>query len=109
MDDFGTGYSSLVHLREFEIDRIKIDRSFISASHTDPNAAAVVRAITKMAKEMAIATTGEGVENEDQLASLVEYGCGTAQGYLLGRPTDARSASVLTGIEPDPEKVIVAG
>ncbi|MCW5721247.1 MAG: EAL domain-containing protein [Devosia sp.] len=101
MDDFGTGYSSLVHLREFELDRIKIDRSFISASHTDPNAAAVVRAITTMAKEMAIATTGEGVENEDQLANLVEYGCGTAQGYLLGRPLDAEKASLLCGMEPN--------
>ncbi|OYR07882.1 bifunctional diguanylate cyclase/phosphodiesterase [Brucella grignonensis] len=101
MDDFGTGYSSLVHLREFELDRIKIDRSFISASDTDPNAAAVVRAITIMAKEMAISTTGEGVETEDQLTSLTECGCGTAQGYLLGRPTDARSASVLAGINPD--------
>lgn len=101
MDDFGTGYSSLVHLREFELDRIKIDRSFISASDTDPNAAAVVRAITIMAKEMAISTTGEGVETEDQLTSLAECGCGTAQGYLLGRPTDARSASVLAGINPD--------
>jgi len=98
MDDFGTGYSSLVHLRELELDRIKIDRSFISASHTDPNAAAVVRAITMMAKEMAIATTGEGVENEHQLASLVAYGCGTAQGYFLGRPVDARQASLLAGM-----------
>ncbi|MGX7745779.1 putative bifunctional diguanylate cyclase/phosphodiesterase, partial [Rhodopseudomonas parapalustris] len=103
MDDFGTGYSSLVHLRELELDRIKIDRSFISISDTDPNAAAVVRAITTMAKEMAISTTGEGVENEDQLANLVEYGCGTAQGYLLGRPVDASKASILVGMEPDPE------
>ncbi len=103
MDDFGTGYSSLVHLREFELDRIKIDRSFISASHTDPGAAAVVRAITTMAREMAISTTGEGVENEDQLATLVDYGCGTAQGYLLGRPVDARKASVLAGTAPDPQ------
>jgi len=107
MDDFGTGYSSLVHLREFELDRIKIDRSFISASHTDPGAAAVVRAITTMAREMAISTTGEGVENEDQLATLVNYGCGTAQGYLLGRPVDAREASVLAGIMPDPESNIL--
>jgi len=103
MDDFGAGYSSLVHLRELELDRIKIDRSFISISDTDPNAAAVVRAITTMAKEMAISTTGEGVENEDQLANLVEYGCGTAQGYLLGRPVDASKASILVGMEPDPE------
>ena len=101
MDDFGTGYSSLVHLQQFELDRIKIDRSFISASHTDANAAAVVRAITTMAKEMAIPTTGEGVETEEQLARLAEYGCETVQGYLLGRPVDARSASILAGTDPD--------
>ncbi len=107
MDDFGTGYSSLVHLREFELDRIKIDRSFISASHTDPGAAAVVRAITTMAREMAISTTGEGVENEDQLTTLVDYGCGTAQGYLLGRPVDARKATALAGAALAPESDIL--
>lgn len=108
MDDFGTGYSSLAHLRSFELDRIKIDRSFISASHTDPNAAAVIRAITTMAKEMSIATTGEGVENEDQLANLVQSGCSTAQGYLLGRPMSARDAAALTGVTAEPRPLAVA-
>lgn len=101
MDDFGTGYSSLVHLREFQLDRIKIDTSFITASHTDPHAASVVRAITTMAREMAISTTGEGVENEIQLTNLVEYGCGTAQGYFLGRPVDASSATALAAAKTD--------
>ncbi len=95
MDDFGTGYSSLAHLREFELDRIKIDRSFISASRTDAGAAAVVRAVTGMARDLAIATTGEGVENEEQLANLIALGCGTAQGYLLGKPLGAHSATEL--------------
>ena len=95
MDDFGTGYSSLAHLRDFELDRIKIDRSFIAAAHSDASSAAVVRAITAMANSMAIATTGEGVENEEQLANLIEVGCGTAQGYLLGKPFDARRATLL--------------
>ncbi|MGE0231613.1 MAG: putative bifunctional diguanylate cyclase/phosphodiesterase [Flavobacteriaceae bacterium] len=102
MDDFGTGYSSLAHLREFELDRIKIDRSFIDASHVDSGAAAVVRAVTSMARELAIATTGEGVENEEQLANLIALGCGTAQGYLLGRPMNADSATRLLGMHvPD--------
>lgn len=98
MDDFGTGYSSLAHLRDFELDRIKIDRSFIAATHSDASSAAVVRAITTMANSLAIATTGEGVENEDQLANLIECGCGTAQGYLLGRPLDAWNATNLLEI-----------
>ena len=95
MDDFGTGYSSLVHIRDFEVDRIKIDRSFVSGAYTDPNSAAVVRAITTMANSMGLATTGEGVEDEKQLALLIEYGCKTAQGYLLSKPLDARAATAL--------------
>ena len=95
MDDFGTGYSSLAHLRAFELDRIKIDRSFIGTSGDDGNAMAVVRAITMMARDMGIATTGEGVETAAQLDNLVAIGCDTAQGYLLGRPVDAQAVRQL--------------
>ncbi|KQQ91223.1 EAL domain-containing protein [Aureimonas sp. Leaf324] len=86
MDDFGTGYSSLAHLREFKVDRIKIDRSFIAASTNDAGSAAIVRAVVSMARELSIDTTAEGIEEEGQLASLQALGCGTAQGFLLGRP-----------------------
>ena len=95
MNDFGTGYSSLAHLREFELDRIKIDRSFIAASHHDAGSAAVVRAVTAMAKELTIATTGGGIEDEEQLSNLIALGCGTAQGYLLGEPLIAGDATAL--------------
>lgn len=95
MDDFGTGYSSLAHLREFELDRIKIDRSFISVSSDDVSAAAVVRAVTSMARELSIATTGEGVESEEQLDHLVALGCGTAQGFLLSKPLCAADVTRL--------------
>lgn len=95
MDDFGTGYSSLAHLREFDLDRIKIDRSFINASRDDAGAAAVVRAVTGMAADLKIATTGEGVETAEQLQNLVALGCGTAQGYHLGRPLTATAATEL--------------
>jgi len=93
MDDFGTGYSSLAHLREFKLDRIKIDRSFISVSMEDGGAAAVVRAVTGVARDLAIATTAEGVENEAQLANLIELGCSAAQGFFLGKPLDAQAAT----------------
>lgn len=83
MDDFGTGYSSPAHLRDFELDRIKIDPSFIAAAHSDASSTAVVRAITTTANSLAIATTGEGVESKKQFANLIECGCGTAQGYCL--------------------------
>ncbi|TDH34197.1 EAL domain-containing protein [Pseudohoeflea suaedae] len=95
MDDFGTGYSSLAHLRTFELDRIKIDRSFIDVSREDVSAAAVVRAVTGLARDLSIATTGEGVENEDQLDGLIAVGCETAQGFLFSKPLSAEKASAL--------------
>ena len=99
MDDFGTGYSSLAHLREFELDRIKIDRSFINVTAEDGGAAAVVRAVTGMARDLSISTTGEGVESEEQLEKLIALGCGAAQGFLLGKPLDAQSATALLEAE----------
>lgn len=95
MDDFGTGYSSLAHLREFKVDRIKIDRSFIAASSNDAGSAAIVRAVVSMARELSIDTTAEGIEDEGQLASLQALGCGTAQGFLLGRPLMVGAADEL--------------
>ncbi|ALN75304.1 EAL domain-containing protein [Aureimonas sp. AU20] len=103
MDDFGTGYSSLAHLREFKIDRIKIDRSFVSASSHDAGAAAIVRAVLSMARELSIDTTAEGIEEEEQLQSLLELGCGTAQGYLLGRPLDGPAAETFMRERPAPK------
>ncbi|WP_062210696.1 EAL domain-containing protein [Aureimonas sp. AU12] len=99
MDDFGTGYSSLAHLREFRIDRIKIDRSFVSGggldADEDAGAAAVVRAVVGMARELSIETTAEGIETAAQLERIVALGCGTGQGYFLGRPMDAKAAGEL--------------
>ncbi|MBM9595332.1 EAL domain-containing protein [Roseitranquillus sediminis] len=95
MDDFGTGYSSLAHLREFELDRIKIDRSFVAAIERDADARAVVRAVTSMAREMSITTVGEGVETREQLQRLIDLGCDAAQGFLLGRPALAAEAELV--------------
>ncbi|MBB3952237.1 putative bifunctional diguanylate cyclase/phosphodiesterase [Aureimonas jatrophae] len=86
MDDFGTGYSSLAHLRDLPLDRIKIDRSFVSSASTDPNSLAVLRAVTQLGRDIGIETLGEGVETQEQLALLRDLGCRAAQGYLLGRP-----------------------
>ena len=109
MDDFGTGYSSLAHLREFKIDRLKIDRSFVSASEHDSGAAAIVRAVLSMARELDIDTTAEGIEEEAQLARLMDLGCGTAQGYLLGRPLDERAVSdfMVDHADPPPLRLVV--
>ncbi len=86
LDDFGTGQSSLAHLRDFQFDRIKIDRSFVIRAGTDPKCMAVLRAIVGIGKELGVLTLGEGVETKEQLALLVSIGCDDVQGYLMGRP-----------------------
>ena len=97
MDDFGTGYSSLTHLREFELDEVKIDRSFVASEEDDQGAWAVTEAVTGMARNLSIATVGEGVETEEHLDRLSKLGCQVAQGYLLSRPLHADAATELLG------------
>jgi EAL domain-containing protein (putative c-di-GMP-specific phosphodiesterase class I) len=87
MDDFGTGYSSLSHLRDFPLDRIKIDRSFVSTAATDRQSMAILRAVTQLGDDLGIPTLGEGVETTEQLDLLRSVGCHAAQGYLVGKPT----------------------
>lgn len=86
MDDFGTGYSSLAHLRDFPLDRIKIDRSFIAAAETDRHSYAVIKAVVSLGKDLGIPTLAEGIETEAQLELLRLLGCEAIQGYLVGRP-----------------------
>ncbi len=89
MDDFGTGFSSLGYLRRFPFQRIKIDHSFVKDITIDRDAAAVVRAILGLCRDLGIATTAEGVETTGQAAALLEGGATDLQGYLFGRPKPA--------------------
>lgn len=89
MDDFGTGYSSLGYLRQFPFQRIKIDRSFVKDIATDRDAAAIVRAILGLCRDLGIKTTAEGVETAGQVAVLREGGATDMQGFLFSRPKPA--------------------
>lgn len=89
IDDFGTGYSSLHYLKDMPIDRLKIDRSFVSEVMEDSNNAAIVSTITSMAHHLKLKVTAEGVENTDQLNFLRQQHCHEAQGYLFSKPVKA--------------------
>ena len=85
LDDFGTGYSSLYHLRNFPIDRLKIDRSFVESMVNSRQSAAIVHALVGLGKGLGIDVTAEGVENSAQQQMLIEQGCTEVQGHLFGR------------------------
>ncbi len=86
LDDFGTGYASLQQLNAEEIDRIKIDRSFIKGINLDQNKAAIVKAIVDMTLTMGVEVIAEGAETKNELDTLFEFGCHVVQGYGIAKP-----------------------
>ena len=86
VDDFGTGYFSLRHLRELPIDRIKIDRSFVTDLPEGRSAEAIARAIIQMAHSLGLAVVAEGVETQAQFEILASLGCNELQGRWTGSP-----------------------
>lgn len=86
IDDFGTGYSSLSYLKRFEVDKLKIDQSFVRDLVSDAEDAAIIRAIIQMAHSLGLTTVAEGVENKETEDMLRLYQCDEAQGYFYARP-----------------------
>ena len=104
VDDFGTGYSSLSYLKQFPVDVLKIDRSFVDGLPDDGEDAAIVTTIIRLAESLGMEVTAEGIEHQRQADRLVEMGCRRGQGWLyakampegevLGFVTAARSGEV---------------
>jgi diguanylate cyclase (GGDEF)-like protein len=90
IDDFGTGHSSLAYLRQFPVDSIKIDRTFITGISESREGRALIRTFVQLGKALKINTVAEGIENDSQLIMLREEQCDSGQGFLFARPTSPR-------------------
>lgn len=101
LDDFGTGYATLSQLLSFRLDKIKIDRSFVSHLNESADGQVIVRAILGLAKGFGLTTTAEGIEDAAQLAYLKANGCTEGQGYLFSKAVPAADVPALLSGMPD--------
>ena len=95
LDDFGTGFASLSHLKDFPLDYIKVDKSFIDNLLSDTACGAIVEALMTVARKMEIGIIAEGIETPEQAARLIEIGCPLGQGYHYSRPLDGETIATL--------------
>jgi EAL domain-containing protein (putative c-di-GMP-specific phosphodiesterase class I) len=90
LDDFGSGYSSLRYLADFELDRVKLDKSFLDDLEFSKKKQNIIGGIIALANSLGVRVIAEGVENETQLAFLIAQGCHGGQGFLMAKPVDDR-------------------
>ena len=86
LDDFGTGYSSLSHLAQLPIDKLKVDKAFVTHIDSDLRSLAIAETVLALGQKLGVETVAEGIENPGAFSMLRDLGCGLAQGYLIGRP-----------------------
>jgi EAL domain-containing protein (putative c-di-GMP-specific phosphodiesterase class I) len=106
LDDFGTGYSLPGYLKQFAADRVKIDRSFVTGLPDDRFDRAIVEAMIRMAHDLDLEVTAEGVESSEQAAFLASRGCDLLQGYLFARPMPADEIAVRLAPRARPAGVV---
>jgi diguanylate cyclase (GGDEF)-like protein/PAS domain S-box-containing protein len=97
IDDFGTGYSSLAYLRQFPIDVLKIDQTFVAGITDSEESAAIVHTLVQLGKVLGLQTVAEGIETDDQRVRLQAENVNVGQGYLLARPLDVEGIDDLLG------------
>ena len=104
LDDFGTGYSSLSYLRQFPVDFLKIDQSFVRRMETSKDLAEIIRTIGSLAHQLGLRVIAEGIENEEQLDLIRSLNCEYGQGFLFSKPVDSEKAGALlkTGLPQRP-------
>jgi hypothetical protein len=104
VDDFGTGYSSLAYLRQFPIDGLKIDRSFVRGMVTNKDTAEIVAGVMNLSKQLGLYVVAEGIEHEDQCAHLRALNCHAGQGNLFATALDVESATEVLKIGLAPRR-----
>jgi EAL domain-containing protein (putative c-di-GMP-specific phosphodiesterase class I) len=108
LDDFGTGYSSLSCLRTLQFDSLKIDRSFIQRLNADSESCAIVETILSLASSLHMTVVAEGIQTEEQRATLLKLGCETGQGFLFSKPVAADAAEQALASEISAAKLALA-
>ena len=95
IDDFGTGYSSLAYLRQFPVDVLKIDRSFVAEMDDGPNSGALIHTLVELGRTLGLTTLAEGIEDAAQLGGLRDEQCDRGQGFIFSRPVDASAIEAI--------------